>query len=174
MIRQSPTALGYLVIAKPSKAAYLCCSLSHYYLREPRVFVFSHDSFSNILLDSSWIRRLRLYCPVSLPCHQRRRVQLSESSPLHEMLQPFKVRDLASQTANANLHAVASAERTSQDTAAKYTEIGTTHDVRRDERHGVVVLSASEYDHIISTHPRAALMYMDPDDGETITVSTTD
>ncbi|KAJ9264662.1 hypothetical protein DTO212C5_7044 [Paecilomyces variotii] len=88
------------------------------------------------------------------------------------MLQPFKVRDLASQTANANLHAVASAESTSQDTAAKYTEIETIHDVRGDERHGVVVLSASEYDHIISTHPRAALMYMDPDDGETITVGS--
>ncbi|GAD96814.1 RNA binding protein, putative [Paecilomyces variotii No. 5] len=92
------------------------------------------------------------------------------------MLQPFKIRDLKSQTSSAGVHAGALVDDSARYTPAKRDGFETVHDVRRDghsqHRHGVVVLSASEYDHIISTHPRAALMYMDPDDGETITVGS--
>ena len=38
------------------------------------------------------------------------------------------------------------------------------------KRDGVVQLSAPEYDNTVSNHPEAALMYLDEDDGETITV----
>ncbi|KAL1854142.1 hypothetical protein Plec18167_000060 [Paecilomyces lecythidis] len=92
------------------------------------------------------------------------------------MLQPFKIRDLKSQTAGTGVHADAAVGGTTPHTQVKHDGFETVHDVQRNghsqHRHGVVVLSASEYDHIISTHPRAALMYMDPDDGETITVGS--
>lgn len=93
------------------------------------------------------------------------------------MLQPFTIRDLHTQIADPHQQTVASSEEgASQDTTAKNGLLETTYDVQRDgqshHRHGVAILSASEYDHIISTHPRAALMYMDPDDGDIITVSS--
>jgi hypothetical protein len=41
----------------------------------------------------------------------------------------------------------------------------------RTPRSGVVHLSAPQYDEIVTTHPKAALTYMDEDDGEVIAVS---
>lgn len=38
-------------------------------------------------------------------------------------------------------------------------------------RHGIVRVSAEEYDETIAAHPQAKLSYMDDDDGDTITVS---
>ena len=38
-------------------------------------------------------------------------------------------------------------------------------------RHGVVQLSAIDYDDLVSNHPRAMLTYLDDDDGDQITVN---
>ncbi len=72
------------------------------------------------------------------------------------MLPPFRIRNLgrSNSTGDTATHSRAS------------TELGDPH------RHGIVQVSAPEYDATISTHPEATLRYMDEDDGEVITVSS--
>ena len=61
------------------------------------------------------------------------------------MLKPFRIRDLREDPALAGGNGSGS-------------------------RDGVVHLSRPDYDTTITKHPEASLMYMDDDDGETITV----
>ena len=70
------------------------------------------------------------------------------------MLPPFRIRNLreSSRLADTNDHGGHSTELGAQD------------------QHGIVQVSAPEYDATISTHPEATLKYMDEDDGEVITV----
>lgn len=72
------------------------------------------------------------------------------------MLPPFRIRNLrrSISTADTDTHSRVS------------TELGAP------DHHGIVQVSAPEYDATISTHPEAKLKYMDEDDGEVITVSS--
>lgn len=70
------------------------------------------------------------------------------------MLPPFRIRNL----------------RRSNSTADTDTHSGLSTELRAPNQHGVVQVSAPEYDATISTHPEATLKYMDEDDGEVITV----
>jgi hypothetical protein len=87
------------------------------------------------------------------------------------MLRPFRIRDLHQESVRQNLY----------DAETETTVSGVQHPAMEGSlsrpvisRHGTVHLSAPEYDDIVISHPRAALTYMDDDDGEMITVSSID
>jgi hypothetical protein len=77
------------------------------------------------------------------------------------MLKPFQIRDLHGSP-------------TQEDA---YNSLGCLprghHGHNTSRRSGIVQLSASDYDEIALSHPRARLTYADDDDGEIITVSAT-
>ncbi|KAL2003279.1 hypothetical protein VTN02DRAFT_4400 [Thermoascus thermophilus] len=79
------------------------------------------------------------------------------------MLKPFQIRDLHSPPPEKNASdSVSASDESSEPQALIYDS----------RRHGIVQLSAPQYDEIVSSHPRARLMYMDDDDGEIITVGS--
>ncbi|PYH41902.1 uncharacterized protein BP01DRAFT_304575 [Aspergillus saccharolyticus JOP 1030-1] len=72
------------------------------------------------------------------------------------MLKPFQIRDLHRSPS------LSSSDETSD----------LDHPLSPTRRTGIVQLSASQYDSLSSTHPRARLTYNDEDDGELITVGS--
>lgn len=75
------------------------------------------------------------------------------------MLKPFKIRDL---------HASPTQED-GKNPLNCFPQSDHGHSTCR--RSGVVQLSASDYDEVALSHPRARLTYVDDDDGDIITVS---
>ncbi|KAL2014110.1 hypothetical protein VTN00DRAFT_1635 [Thermoascus crustaceus] len=92
------------------------------------------------------------------------------------MLKPFQIRDLHSPPPEKNASDSVSASNASSEPQALPTAIydcdRVKSPVHSSRRHGIVQLSAPQYDEIVSSHPRARLMYMDDDDGEIITVGS--
>jgi hypothetical protein len=84
------------------------------------------------------------------------------------MLRPFRVRDLHQEPVRQNLYD-AETESTLSIIQHPLAESSLSQPVTT--RHGTVHLSAPEYDDIVTSYPRAALTYVDEDDGEMITVS---
>lgn len=87
---------------------------------------------------------------------------MAENPPLDNMLKPFRIKGLNGSTS--------ADERTAKSVPLSLV----TNDgimKPRTPRSGVVHLSAPQYDQIVTTHPKAALTYMDEDDGEVIAVS---
>jgi hypothetical protein len=77
------------------------------------------------------------------------------------MLKPFQIRDLHSYPVEDNLY----------DSSTESVISGSNADDKRYKRHGIIHLSAPEYDEIALNHPNAMLTYLDDDDGDIITVS---
>lgn len=77
------------------------------------------------------------------------------------MLKPFQIRDLHSYPVEENLY----------DSSTESVISGSNADDKRHNRHGIIHLSAPEYDEIALNHPSAMLTYLDDDDGDIITVS---
>jgi hypothetical protein len=84
------------------------------------------------------------------------------------MLRPFRIRDLHQEPVRQNLY---DAETESALSIVQPPLSESSLSTPVTSRHGTVHLSAPEYDDIVTSHPRAALTYMDEDDGEVITVS---
>ncbi|PYI19742.1 hypothetical protein BO99DRAFT_332624 [Aspergillus violaceofuscus CBS 115571] len=72
------------------------------------------------------------------------------------MLKPFQIRDLHQSSSSSSPNEAADLDRPLSPT----------------RRRGIVQLSASQYDNLSSSHPRARLTYLDEDDGELITVGS--
>ncbi|OJJ99260.1 hypothetical protein ASPACDRAFT_79169 [Aspergillus aculeatus ATCC 16872] len=72
------------------------------------------------------------------------------------MLKPFQIRDLHRSPSSSFPNEAADLDRPLSPT----------------RRRGIVQLSASQYDNLSSSHPRARLTYLDEDDGELITVGS--
>lgn len=86
-------------------------------------------------------------------------------------LKTFRIRDLHDGSSPQGNRRGLLASTESQGYGAIH-DAGHHHISDRSSRHGVVQLSASEYDEIALNHPRAMLTYVDEeDDGEVITVS---
>ncbi|OJD16664.1 hypothetical protein AJ78_03174 [Emergomyces pasteurianus Ep9510] len=62
-------------------------------------------------------------------------------------------------------------DRSSDARSIKMTDALVTPTPKTD-RHGIVQVSAEEYDETIAAHPQASLSYMDEDDGDTITIGS--
>lgn len=77
------------------------------------------------------------------------------------MLKPFLIRDLHDDQLSENI------VYDSESDLYNATDVGS---VTPQQRHGRVELSAADYDEIAYIHPQARLSYLDEDDGETITV----
>ena len=69
------------------------------------------------------------------------------------MLGPFRIRNLRRPTTPPNRASYASA-------------------ARRASSEAVVSITGTEYDHNVLMHPESTLKYLDEDDGEVVTVST--
>ncbi|KAL2835001.1 hypothetical protein BDW59DRAFT_136957 [Aspergillus cavernicola] len=79
------------------------------------------------------------------------------------MLKPFLIRDLHDDPLSQPI------VDDSESDLYNATDVGS---VGPQQRHGLVQLSAADYDEISYIHPQARLTYLDDDDGETITVGS--
>jgi hypothetical protein len=84
------------------------------------------------------------------------------------MLKPFRVKGLNGSPTTDDIN-----DRTANNVpVAPLSLVANDGTVKsRTPRSGVVHLSAPQYDEIVTTHPKAALTYMDEDDGEVVAVS---
>lgn len=97
------------------------------------------------------------------------------------MLKPFQIKDLHTSSSPAPEEGVSTStgplreERQSYDIAGDALGQSRTQQGGQSQSypHGVVRLSATEYDDLASNHPTARLTYIDDDDGELITVCHT-
>ncbi|KAL2800732.1 hypothetical protein BJX66DRAFT_98737 [Aspergillus keveii] len=80
------------------------------------------------------------------------------------MLKPFLIRDLHDDPQQQ--------EDIVDDTASDLYNATDIISIGPHRRHGLVQLSAADYDEIAYIHPQARLTYLDEDDGETITVGS--
>ncbi|KAL2839061.1 hypothetical protein BJY01DRAFT_219473 [Aspergillus pseudoustus] len=79
------------------------------------------------------------------------------------MLQPFLIRDLHDDPQQQDIV---------DDTASDLYNASDIISIGPHRRHGLVQLSAADYDEIAYIHPQARLTYLDEDDGEMITVGS--
>lgn len=78
------------------------------------------------------------------------------------MLKPFQIRDLHRSPSPSGVNIEESIRENRQDASSP-----------TQPRRGIVAVSAAQYNDIAASHPQARLTYIDDDDGELITVSST-
>lgn len=96
------------------------------------------------------------------------------------MLKPFQIRGLHISPSQVSEEAPTSTSHLSEKLQSRHdiNVLDSQSSAQQDRQsqlrsHGIVRLSATEYDDLASNHPRARLTYVDDDDGELIMVSYT-